>query len=156
MKSKILLMALMSLVITGCGESGSGGQPSLPKLYQEHFKDAWAVSNRGKLPLNECARVVGTAVGMVMAKRDENNQAQQAYEACYVDAFVNYANVFFTLDDNAKLERNNQPKGCLVYAQSLRMNKSVLGGFADKFNVDTEALDQKIHDGLGEVASLCQ
>ncbi|MDY0205060.1 MAG: hypothetical protein RBR82_00385 [Pseudomonas sp.] len=155
MKNNILLIALISFVITGCGESGNGSQPGLPKLYQEHFKEAWATSSQGKLPLNECARVVGTAVGMVMAKKDKNNQARQAYEACYVDAFVNYANVYFTLDDNAKIERDNTPKGCLTFAQSLRMHTSIVGGFADKFDVDTNALDQRIRSGLSETAALC-
>ncbi|MCK9533113.1 MAG: hypothetical protein M0Q98_00265 [Pseudomonas sp.] len=155
MKINLLLSVLVSLLVTGCGESNSASQPGLSKLYQEHFKEAWVVSNQGKLPLNECARVVGTAVGMVMANRDENNQAQQAYEACYVDAFVNYANVYFTLDDNAKIERDNTPQGCLKFAQSLRMHKSIVGGFADKFAVDTNALDQRIRSGLSETAALC-
>lgn len=155
MKNNIVLLALLSLAITGCTESGSGSQPSVPKLYQEHFKEAWATSSKGKLPMNECAQVLGTALGMVLSKKDENNQAQQAYEACYVDAFVNYANVHFTLNDNAKLEHDNTPKGCLKFASSLRMNTSALGSFADKFNVDIKVLDQRIRSGLSETASLC-
>lgn len=155
MKNKILLTTLLSLAITACGDSESGSQTGLAAPYQAYFKEAMQAGSQGKLPINECAKVVGTAVGMILAKRDENNQARQAFEACYVDAFVNYANTFFTLDDNAKLDSDNRPQGCMQFTQSLRMHKSSVGGFANKFDVDSKELDQRLRNGLSETAAAC-
>jgi len=154
MKNKMLLLLLASLLVTGCSESDAGGQFGLSEPYQKYFEEAWAVSSQGKPPLQECARVVGTATGMFAAKKDKNNEAQQAYEACYVDAFVNYANAYFALEDNAVIE-GDEPKGCLMYERSLRMHKSSLDSYAERFNLDLQDLDARIRQGLGEAAALC-
>ena len=154
MKNKMLLLLLASLLVTGCGESDVGGQFGLSEPYQKYFEEAWAVSSQGQPPLKECGKVVGMAVGMLMAKKDKNNEAQHAYEACYVDAFVNYANAYFALDDNAVIE-HGEPKGCLMYARSLRMHKSLLDSYADRLSSDLQSLEVRVREGLDETAALC-
>ena len=154
MKNKILYLLFVSWLVTGCSESNADSQLELGEPYQAYFKEAWTVSNQGQPPLQECARVVGTAAGMFTAKKDKNNEAQHAYEACYVDAFVNYANAYFALEDNAVIE-HGEPKGCLMYERSLRMHKSSLDSYAERFNLDLQDLDARIRQGLGEAAALC-
>lgn len=154
MKNKMLCLLLASGLVTGCSKSNADSQIELGKPYQDYFKEAWAVSSQGQPPLKECARVVGMAAGMFTAKKDKNNEAQQAYEACYVDAFVNYANAYFALADNAVIE-GDEPKGCMMYERSLRMHKSSLDSYAERFNLDLQNLDARIGQGLGETAALC-
>lgn len=155
MKINMLALVLASFLLSGCGDSSaSGDQFGLGKPYHEYFKEAWATSSQGKPPLTECARVVGMATGMFTAQKDKNNEAQQAYEACYVDAFVNYANAYFALDNNAVIE-GDEPKGCAMYERSLRMHKSSFDSYAERFNLDLHDLDARIRQGLGETAALC-
>ena len=154
MMNKMLAVSFIGLLVAGCSEPEAGVQAGLGEPYQKYYKEAWAVSSQGKPPLVECARVVGMAAGMFTAKKDKNNEAQQAYEACYVDAFVNYANAYFALEDNAVIERG-APKGCLMYERSLRMHKSAMDSYAERFNLDLHDLDARIRQGLGKVAALC-
>lgn len=154
MKNKVLCLLFASWLVAGCSESNTDSQLGLGEPYQAYFKEAWAASSQGQPPLQECARVVGTAAGMFTAKKDKNNEAQHAYEACYVDAFVNYANAYFALEDNAVIE-HGAPKGCLMYERSLRMHKSSLDSYAERFNLDLQDLNARIRQGLGEAAALC-
>ena len=154
MKRKIVFLLLTSWLVTGCSESDATGQSRLGEPYREYYKQAWAVSSQGKPPLAECAQVVGMAAGMFTAKKDKNNEAQQAYEACYVDAFVNYANAYFALDDNAVIE-DGEPKGCFKFSRALWMHKSSLDDYAERFQLDLQVLDARIREGLVEAATLC-
>src|SRR5690606_12639143 len=108
--------------------------------YQKKMDAAWETASQGKSPTISCASVVGTAVGMVSAGQGKKSEAIQAYEACYVDAFVQYANVYIAQPDKAALDKRNQPEGCGILSTHAMIHQVSLGGFAKDLGLDTKAL----------------
>ena len=156
MKNKMLLICAMSFGLSGWSQASEHAKPNLAEPYQKIFQAVWDTAGEGELPIYQCGSVVGTASKMLAAKLDKNNEAQQAYKACYVDALLHFSNAYFALRDNSEIGENNKPRGCLLFARYLKMGTSSLAVYADRFDLSLDDLNNQISDGLGEAASLCQ
>ena len=153
MKINMWLLLLISLLLSGCSDNQ---KYNLGKPYQKNFNAAWQEAGQGQSPVNTCLSVGVTAISMVSAGQDKNNEAQQAFEACFVDAFVRYANVSFSHLDNTQADSIAFIKACSGFRSNLRANSIVMGGeYAKKFDADIEVLNNKIRAGLVETATLC-
>lgn len=156
MKVKMLLVFVMGLGLSGLSHASASNTLNVSSTYQKSVQVAWNKASEGELPVYECASVVGTASKMVTEKKDKNNEAQQAYKACYVDVFLNYTDAFFALRDNAEIADDNKPRGCPLYNRYLKAHTTSLTAYADRFNLNTDDLNNLISEGLSETASLCQ
>lgn len=156
MKSKMLLIFVISCGLSGWSQASNNTKPNLAKPYQKSFQAVWDTAGQGEMPIYECGSVVGTASKMVAEKQDKNNEAQQAYKACYVDAFLHYSDAYFALRDNSVIGEDNKPRGCMLFARYLKMSTSSLAVYADRFNLSLNDLNKQIVDGFGDAASLCE
>lgn len=156
MKKNILLIFFICLSFSGLSQASDNNKPTLSKTYEEIFQVAWDKAGEGELPVYECARVVGTASKMLSEKKDQNNEAQQAYQACYVDAILHYTDAFFELRDNSTIETDNKPNGCPLYSRYLTAHVISLDVYAERFDLSADALNKQINKRLSNTASLCQ
>lgn len=156
MKINMLLILVISLVLTGCSDASDHQASGLAKPYQEDFAVAWAQASQGESPVMTCLQVGGTAARMVAEGKDKNNEARQAFEACYVDAFVHYTNVLFAQDDNADTESISFINACIDFRRNLRAVLFTMGSeYAEKLDMDLEGLNNKIREGIVEAVTLC-
>lgn len=151
----VLVLSLSAIMLAGCSEATGSQAPKVGSTYQEKLDKAWDIAGKGEAPVIACATVVGTAVGMQSAGRGDKSEATQAYEACYIDVFVHYANAFMKTADHAKLDGSGQPKGCIALFKSYAVHTNALGSFAKDFELDPQTLKKKIHANFDEKASLC-
>lgn len=142
------------VALSACGDSTASDAPKVSSTYQKKMDTVWETAGQGKSPTMDCASVIGTAVGLKMSGQGNKSEAVQAYEACYVDAFVRYANALLAQPDNAALGSRDQPKGCLKLFTQARIHQSSLGGFAKDFDLDTSALDAKVRSALDQGAAV--
>lgn len=156
MKKNILLIFAFGLSLSGLSQAGEHVKPTLSKTYEEMYQAVWNKAGEGELPVYECARVIGTASKMLTDNKDQNNEAQQAYKACYVDAILHYSDAFFELRDNSTIDRDSKPNGCPLYSRYLTAHVVSLDTYAERFNLTAEELNKQINERLGEAASLCQ
>ncbi|MBP6020053.1 MAG: hypothetical protein KA735_11215 [Burkholderiaceae bacterium] len=152
--STLILGALM-VALSGCGDSTASAVPKVSSTYQKKLDAAWDTASQGKSPTISCASVVGTAVGMASSGQGKKSEAIQAYEACYVDAFVHYANVYIAQPDKAALDKRNQPAGCGTLSTHAMIHQVSLGGFASDLGLNTKALADKARAALGQGAAAC-
>lgn len=156
MRINILLLLIMGFVLIGCSDASDDKASGLAKPYQENVAVAWTQASQGESPAMTCLQIGGTAARMVAEGKDKNNEAQQAFEACYVDAFVHYTNVLFAQDDNAKTESMSFNRACTDFRRNLRAVLFTVGSeYASKLDVDLEGLNNKIREGVVEVVTLC-
>ncbi len=150
-----LVLSLSVIILAGCSDAASSQVPKVGKTYQEKLDKAWDTAGKGEAPVFACATVVGTAVGMQSAGKGNKSEAVQAYEACYVDVFVHYANTFMNTGDHAKLDGGGPPRGCIELFKSYVVHTNSLGNFAKDFEIDPQTLKKKILANFDEKASLC-
>lgn len=144
----ILSIAVMAL--SACSDSAASAVPKVSNTYQKKLDAAWETAGQGKSATMACTSVIGTAVGMTKAGQGEKSEAAQAYEACYVNVFVHYANALIAQPDNAVLGLRDQPVGCRTLFTQARVHQSALGGFAKDFDLDSNVLDAKIRAALDQ------
>lgn len=154
-KTSALALGITVFILAGCGDEDSTQAPKLGGIYQEKLDKAWETAGKGEVPTFACANVVGTAVGMQSAGQGKKSEAVQAYEACYVDAFVHFSNAYMKTEGRAELNDRGQPEGCIGLYTSYVIHTNSLGNFAKDFDIDVQVLNKKIHTGLDETASLC-
>ncbi len=152
--SALILSALM-MTLSGCSDSTASAVPKVSSTYQKKLNAAWDTASQGKSPTISCASVVGTAVGMASAGQGKKSDAIQAYEACYVDTFVQYANVYIAQPDKAALNKRNEPEGCGTLFTHAMIHQVSLGGFAKDLNLDVKVLADKVRAGLSPGAAAC-
>lgn len=156
MKSNTLLILVLSFAISGLSQASDVTKPNLSESYQGNFQAAWNKATEGELPVYECGGVINTATKMVSQGKDVNNEAQQAYKACYVDAFLHYTNAFFALRDNTELAKDNKPIGCELYSRYIKAHITSLETYAEKFDLSAGDLNNQISENLSATASLCE
>lgn len=154
-KISLFLLLSASVMLVVCGESVSSTMPKVAAPYQKSFNEAWEVASQGKVPSNACAVVVGTASSTLKYGKGDKAEAAQAYEACYVDAFVQFANVYIADQNQANLNDSNILKGCSKIFMSLNTHTNALGAFITEFDLDKENLNKKIRAGLSEQSISC-
>lgn len=155
-KIGLFLLLSASVMLSACGDTNSSNNiPKVAAPYQKSFKEAWDIAGKGQVPTYACAVVVGTADSTLKYGQGDKAEAVQAYEACYVDAFVKFANVYMAQTDNAKLDSSNRPQGCNKIIVSFAIHSGALGEFVDTFDLDKKTLNEKVRAGLTEPASLC-
>lgn len=150
-----LALAALMLALSACGDSTASAVPKVSSTYQKQLDAAWDTASQGKAPTMACAHVVGTAVGMTSSGQGKKSDAIQAYEACYIDTFVHYANVYIAQPDKAVLDKRNQPEGCGILSTHAMIHQVSLGGFAKDLGLDTKALAVKARAALGTGAAAC-
>lgn len=156
MKSNTLLILIFSFAISGLSQASDITKPNLSETYQGNFQAAWNKATEGELPVYECGGVINTATKMVSQGKDVNNEAQQAYKACYVDAFLHYTNAFFALRNNTELAEDNKPIGCELYSRYIKTHITSLVTYAERFNLNTDDLNSQLSENLSATASLCE
>ncbi len=156
MKTKILLVFAMSFGLSSLSQANDNNTLNVSPTYQTRVQIAWDKASEGELPVYECGSVVSAASKMVSEKKDKNNEAQQAYKACYVDVFLHYTDAFFDLRNNTKIGENNEPIGCALYTRYLNSYTTSLETYAERFDLSAEKLNKQILANLSEPASLCQ
>lgn len=156
MKINMLLILMISIVLSGCSDSSDNKVSGVAKPYQEKLTQAWQEASQGKSPAMTCLYVGAAAVQMVAEGKDKNDEARQAFEACYVDAFVHYANVLFSQDNSADTKSTAFITACTDFRRNLRGGLLTAGNeYADKLNIDLDDLNKKVRAGLLERATLC-
>ncbi|NYT65019.1 hypothetical protein H0A58_03445 [Alcaligenaceae bacterium] len=145
-----LVLGGLVMVLSACSDSTASSVPKVSKTYQQKIEAAWNTASQGKSPTMDCASVIGTAVGMNMSGQGKQSEAAQAYETCYVSSFAHYANTLIAQPDNAALDSDKQPKGCMALFTQSRIHQSSLGGFAKDFGLDKTLLDAKVRSALDQ------
>lgn len=151
---KTLILLLLPLLF-GCGNDTNSSTPKVASIYKKYMDAAWEVASEGKSPSIACASVMGTALSTVNYGKGNKTEAAQAYEACYVDVFVQYAKVYMSQSDHAQQTNNKPAKGCMALAISYRIHRMALGDSAQDLGLDSNVLAQKLYNNLGDVAVLC-
>ena len=156
MKSNTLLILIFSFAISGLSQASEITKPDLSDTYQAKFQAAWDKAAEGELPIYECGGLVTTATKMVSQGKDVNNEAQSAYKACYVDAFLHYTNAFFAPRDNKELAADNKPIGCELYSRYIHAHITSLDIYAERFALNADDLNNQLSEKLSPTASSCQ
>lgn len=154
-KINLFLFLAASVMLSAGIEAKSQTMPKVAAPYQKSFTKAWEKASQGEVPSNACAVVVGTASSTVKYGKGDKAEAAQAYEACYVDAFVQFANVYIADQNQANLNDSNILKGCSKIFMALNTHTNALGSFITEFDLDKENLNKKIRAGLSEQSILC-
>jgi len=155
MKVKALLTAALGLMFCGVVNAAAVAEPTVSADYQKSFGAAWSKAGEGELPVYECIHTAGLASKAISAGADVQ-EAQNAYEACYVKAALHYSDAYFKLRNNSEMSEDGKPYGCKAYAKYLNAHVAALASYLDKFELDARALNSNITQQLNETASACQ
>lgn len=155
MIKKMMIVGVAGLLLSACSDATNAKVPKVASAYKEGIARVWEVTEGGKSPSSACAVVVGTAVGHAKTNQGNKADAIQAYKVCYVDAFVNYANVFMAMPENAELDNKNKPNGCLRVSTAFGIHSMSIGMFANDLGLEPKDLVDEVNAGLGDTAKLC-
>lgn len=144
MKSTVFLLPLI-LALSACGSDA----PKVADRYADGLKMAWEQANRGEAPTNQCARVIGTAVGLARTSADQIPDAKVAYKACYLEVQTQWVRKRIEL---AEAEGDV----CLSLMTGLSTSRLSLGSFADDLGLVMEDLNTQLVQNVSvEVERAC-